>query len=806
MARLRDDLLVFPASDDEDALFVQDRHTCDVHKFSSADRLLLEAIRHPDQADQLLERSGQQLGRQLGKDDLAAFSSRLWELGLLESTLGGPGDPPFSTPADRSRASQQAHTEAGESSPGRTLARRSSQGELPRRWHDPGRRDRYWHLLQPEPLLDQLVDWLGFTRYLVFLLPPMLALTLVGLLSNWDLARRDLALISLNTNLLQHLLLSLLTTNLTSQVLKGAVARHFGFAVPGLRIRLLLGVVPRFSVYAVIPDDASKTSKMWLAGTGLLARLILACLGFLLWIVLRPQGSGLSLFGLALTLLSLISLLFVANPLMGSSGYQLLSTYADNPGLRNKALLALRYRGRVVPESVARYVDKGRGVRLYAWGSVIFAFGFIGFVVFTLAAWLALNYGGLGVMVVTALAIYLFFNLSRRFALLRPGGGQPRASMSLPPSPPPGGGTSGKEHLQVDARPLTDRPKPGGGGGRPKGSRWRKPLVWAMLGALLLLPYRYEAGGDAVILPRREQQIFAQYPGVIERVFFDGGELVERGTILAEMSSLRESRDVEVTRSLIAEQEQRLKVLESTPTAEQVLLAQETLKTAHVKVRYSEQNAERIRKVYQENGISFASYEEALKGLDVARQEAAEQAASLEALIKQINPSEIKAAKAKIEALHRELDYYEEVLQRTKLHMPFDGRITTMHLRNLENKFLEDGDLFAQVQDTETVIAEISIPESEMRFVRLNSPVRVKLHVVPSRLFSGKVSVIAPTTEEITYGRVVKVYCVLDNPDQAMKPGMTGYAKVGGEEMLAAEAFTMALIRFLRIEAWSWLP
>jgi len=53
---------------------------------------------------------------------------------------------------------------------------------------------------------------------------------------------------------------------------------------------------------------------------------------------------------------------------------------------------------------------------------------------------------------------------------------------------------------------------------------------------------------------------------------------------------------------------------------------------------------------------------------------------------------------------------------------------------------------------------------------------------------------------------MVRVTSELENRNGTLKSGLTGYAKIEGEEMPAALAFTRVVVRFFQIEFWSWLP
>ena len=55
-------------------------------------------------------------------------------------------------------------------------------------------------------------------------------------------------------------------------------------------------------------------------------------------------------------------------------------------------------------------------------------------------------------------------------------------------------------------------------------------------------------------------------------------------------------------------------------------------------------------------------------------------------------------------------------------------------------------------------------------------------------------------------GNVIKVQASIDNPQGLLRTGMAGRAKVLGESMPVWKAFTMAIVRFVQVQVWSWIP
>jgi putative peptide zinc metalloprotease protein len=55
-------------------------------------------------------------------------------------------------------------------------------------------------------------------------------------------------------------------------------------------------------------------------------------------------------------------------------------------------------------------------------------------------------------------------------------------------------------------------------------------------------------------------------------------------------------------------------------------------------------------------------------------------------------------------------------------------------------------------------------------------------------------------------GSTVTITARMDNRDGLLTSGMTGYAKIRCETTSVIVAFTKALVLFVRVEIWSWLP
>jgi multidrug efflux pump subunit AcrA (membrane-fusion protein) len=168
--------------------------------------------------------------------------------------------------------------------------------------------------------------------------------------------------------------------------------------------------------------------------------------------------------------------------------------------------------------------------------------------------------------------------------------------------------------------------------------------------------------------------------------------------------------------------------------------------------------------------------------------------------------SNVAAAKAELQRWQQQLKDTQEQLQKRALLMPFDGTLATPFLDRQLGSYLEQGETFAVAQDDRNIQGEVQIPESDIGEFQVGAAVDIKLAAYPGQVFPARVVSIEPTVVEQANGRFVKAIVEIANAEQLLRSGMTGYAKIEGSTKPAFVAFTRPLVRFVRVEVWSWIP
>jgi putative peptide zinc metalloprotease protein len=651
---------------------------------------------------------------------------------------------------------------------------------------DETKRRMTWKLFDPRPLLKILQPLLSPFRHAVYLLPLLLISALFTAIRHEELIRLDMTRLLGETTFFEHALFSMFTVNLLVTLATAMVAYTYRATVSAVCVVLMMGFLPRFMARVGHTRQLSRHEKLWLHATPILLRAGLFSAGILIWFSSRAMESLLAQFGLALAVICTVSLLFTANPLVKSSGYFLLAAFLDEPNLFGKSYKAFfnRLRGNVYSKS-----DSGV-LAAFALASFIYIFLVVVVVLSVMYSWLHVKLGGASIILIVLLGIYLFRRLIVKFQKIEQAYDRTvqferwrKRTLS----------EEEKAGVEVKEKPNN------------LSSYVKRALPFTLL-IILFLPYSYEPGGSFIIFSGTRQELTTDIAGTIAEVYFDGGEELKKGTVIARLSSDDYQSQVEVYSARMQEQQSVIDELKAQPRPEEVKLAESALQVALTQEAFSQGKAERSKKLYQDGAISFEEMDRAEREDKVDISQVEEKRSNLALIKSGAPPDAIAAAEGKWKSFKEERDAYQDKINRSIIRMPFDGVLVAMQLKQKVGGFLEKGTQFAIVEQTDKAVAEIEVPESDIGYVTNSAQVVVRPTAYYNKDFTGTVTKIDKDVTSLEYGKVVKVSTVLDNKDGKLKAGMTGYAKIDGGTLPVWEVFSLTILRFIQVEIWSWIP
>jgi multidrug resistance efflux pump len=640
--------------------------------------------------------------------------------------------------------------------------------------------------LGPKLIIRLPVAWLlPFGRLLAF---PSNSNLLIGLMvagaclsgyALWDNRVelvRDLDRMFRPLTLAHTLLMSMLTVNLFGQLARAAAYQKYSGKVPPFGIILAFHLLPRF--YTDVSDLRSSLQQQRLTAVSLFTTLLLFLIATFGWLISKGGATYLPLLSIGIATLSAFLFLLRINPLGKFEGYHLIAAKLGVPDLRNGALLALfGIRPQETPWS--KQISPW-ALRIYGLAVLIYLITISVLIIQLLGGWLESHWGGLGVLIFLGLVAAVLIDPVRQARA---------AALRLKQAP----------HRKLAHRRI----------GQPR--RKVRPIfvflfVIAVLAGVGSLPYKYEPGGDFVILPTERIDVRALIAGDVREIFVDEGDFVKAKQIVAQLADDEERTNMAGTEAKLAELRAKLAIAEKGAKAEEIALARQRVQTALTRSTFSRNRADRLEGLEEKRLVSRQEYEDALARAEVDAEQLKEARRELELLLSGVRPEEIEAIKAEITKETAQLEYHKRQLTYTTLRAGISGRIVSGSLMFAVGDYLNKGDLLTTIEQTRTVLAEVKIPESDIDEVKVGSEVRIKAWAYPNREFYGVVRSVAPNAEESDYGKVVRVLSEIGNEEKLLKSELTGYGKVRGEEMPAAFAFTRMLVRFFRIELWSWLP
>lgn len=633
--------------------------------------------------------------------------------------------------------------------------------------------------IDPDALLERLAPSLRFlfTPSFVTLSAAFILFAIGVTVSHWGEITRELRALLRFESLLLAWAISFVVI-VAHEFAHGLTCKHFGGKVREMGF-LLIYFQPAF--FCNVSDAwlfPKKAHRMWVTFAGAYFELFLWALAILVWRVTDPDTT-INYLAVVVAATSGIKSCFNLNPLIKLDGYYLLSDAVDVPNLRRKSFAWLRARLKNLLTFTSHRSDgaTARERRIYlVYGALagLYSFWLLSFVASHVGSFLVEQYQAWGFLLFAVLLFGVFRTPIRRAAV----------------------------ELSTELSLVREKR------GRTLKRVGKGVVVLAGLGAVLWfwrLPLK--VAGEFTILPIHNADVRAEVEGTLQEILHDEGDWVHRGDVLARLADRDCVAELRKITAEIEEKQARLKLLRAGPRPEEIELARTAVAKAEERLKFSEQQRERDRALFDQRLLSRKDDEAAQEQSSVRRKELEEAQNQLKVLLAGSRPEAIESLEAELRRVVVQQRYLEEQARLHTVPSPADGVIATHKLKEKIGQHVKKGDLIAEVHELKTVTAEIAVPEKEIADVEVGRKVVLKCRAHPGRDFEGTVVAIAPVAmkpDESHLSRTVLVTTQLDNASFLLKPEMSGMAKIYCGERRALDLLTRRFVRYLRVEVWSW--
>ena len=649
------------------------------------------------------------------------------------------------------------------------------------------------HLMDPRRFLDTVTPWLHAVRYLVYLLPLMMIVATGILAQHLTEFRTDMNVLYNMVWLIVHMAFSMVTIDLFAQTIYGATAHFYGCIVNEVTITVYFGFLPRIRCRVNHADKLERGPQMWVQSSPLLARFALQCLGIFLWYHAKVYSTALTDIGLGLFFISTVDLVFASgNPFAKGSCYKFLCAFLREPNLRGDAFTVFFN----IWDGRPNQTGKPKALAIYALAIFAYMFVLVYFIEGLVSGGLLkMDFGNLAIILTAILITYLTVGSINHIRKIREADVKAREFKQW----------RDRASMKKGVQAMVIAPEQ-----RQRGARhWAKVFAIALLVALVL-PYPYQPGGDISVYPTKKVEIAPDVSGIIANVYFDGGERVKRGTLIAQLKDDDDLAKLKQTAALVEAQKQVVDNMKTLPKPEAIKVAEADVQTAIQHEEFTREKLPRYETLYKQHAVSLDQLQTLRKEHSADVDQVLHKQAELALVKTGPTADEIAAAESQLTDLERQRDDYQDKVNRSSLYMPFDGLIATTHLKDKINSFLSKGQFFALIVDDSTMTAEIDIPEMEIGRVTLGQHIYARTNSQPDHDTSEIVGEVATIDSGVSfdkdYGRYVKTLAVFKNKDGKLASGMTGYAKIDSPYLPVWKAFSVPIVEYFNINVWSWIP
>ncbi len=577
------------------------------------------------------------------------------------------------------------------------------------------------------------------------------------------------------------------------EVVKAVVCCHYGARVPEIRYGWFMRFIPRCiaGIHGVVRLE--KREQAMVLSAGLLLELVAFSIG-MVGLGIFMTSNPMYTLCTSLAIGAAVRFLLTANPLGEQDGGVLVGLWRDEPDLHRRSVNL--FRAWLFRHPMPEPLEERRRRNLIVWGALSdLAVQGITVAILSLLGYLLIQWmGGLGA-VLLLLLVYLKYERTI-LSWLR-------------------GVTYGSSMARTEQK--------------SKKSFWMHLLlVLAGMFIVSLIPYPYDVSGEFRIQPVAKREIRAEVAALVDSIPVAEGTEVKAGDLIAQLSTRLIEKDLEVNRSALRREREVLRAMEAGARPEDIAIIEQSVKGLETKLRFSEETLVRTEELYKKEHISDQDYQNVLQVRDLDRENLESARLSLASAKAGVREEEKEAQRAVIQSLEVTVKHLEDDLARTKIVTPIDGRVVTMFVQGRIGQQATPGDVIAVVEDVSRTIVRIALPEQHSGLVEIGAAVRVRPWAYSGRIFKGNVISIMPVvldknrdvmqeaSMEQEHGMVrnlnmpedlvVPVLAEIDNEGIPLRSEMTGYAKIDAGWKPLGYAFLGPVIRFIKVQVWSWIP
>jgi HlyD family secretion protein len=277
------------------------------------------------------------------------------------------------------------------------------------------------------------------------------------------------------------------------------------------------------------------------------------------------------------------------------------------------------------------------------------------------------------------------------------------------------------------------------------------------------------------IEPITKVEVKSKANGIIEKLYVDVDQVVDAGTVLAEL-------DKEQLRARVRELQANLQAKRAALEAAEAQLTKNRIEAESPDVEFARRNHERALALFEQKLLAQSGLDDARSALEMA--ENRQRAAQGQLVVSRARVTEAQAAVAEAQAA---IERAEEDLANSTIRAPIRSTVLTrdVELGSPVSSILNLGanaTLVMTLGDIEEVFVRGKVDEADIGRVRLGQRARITVETFKDKTFDGRVTQISPIGAEKDNVTTFEVKVSIENEAKELKANMTANAEIVLEE------------------------
>ncbi len=295
----------------------------------------------------------------------------------------------------------------------------------------------------------------------------------------------------------------------------------------------------------------------------------------------------------------------------------------------------------------------------------------------------------------------------------------------------------------------------------------RMPLTAAICCFLAVTSYA-EVYPNGLIVSYMEVSVSPRAAGVVEEVWVKEGAAVAAGDTIGTLDSSKEKLDLQLSDLELEELHISLNKMKKGKLPQEIEKIEVDLEKAKMAEGKAKTDLERTTRLLEQKAVSDKEVADAKNGYDVAALTVKSLKLGLDIAKAEPREEDVLLQEMKITQKMNSQEQKNLALEKLTVVAPNDGIVSKLYYA--PGEYAGAGSPFCDILYTDSLYAELNLPISEIKQVKLGDKATVTVPSVTSASYPGRVVFVSPTVDPAS--RTFKIRVEIANPKRILKPGL----------------------------------